>query len=249
MSEQLAQQYEREDMLPDTPAQAIESYQAKTASLAHIVPEVAQKLEETGALLYQAQEAAKARGDLGAVEQIGIAWSNTERMAMQVVQIDSANAAAGEVIKVMDSYRRQAVEEKTNLETAIFELSEDGDTDHPALSALKEDLHDHWLETGFHTDCPGCEAMNLGWADALDHDDVNDLFRALMSPYFVEKIPTEMRESLGQFLRPWLTQWNEYLDELERQEKAADAAMTDEYEDDDDMGDEFPDGLEDEDES
>src|SRR6185369_6237890 len=102
MSEQLAQQYQREDALPDTPAQAIENWQAQSNSLAHIVPEVAEKLNETGALLYQAQEAARERGDLGAVEQIGVAWANVERMANQVVQLDSAKAAAGEVIKVMD---------------------------------------------------------------------------------------------------------------------------------------------------
>lgn len=230
MADQIIQQSQPENAPPATPEQAIQNWQAQSNNLSYIVPEVADKLNETGALLYQAQEAARARGDMAAVDQIGVAYANMERMANQVVQLDGAQQAAAEVIRVIEEDRQKVLGEKADFETGVFELQEDGETEHPLLATLAEDLKEHWENVGFHTNCPGCDAMDNGWYDTIDHDDVNDLFRALMSPYFADKVPTEMRESLGQFLRPWVKLWNVHLNELERREKEFQAKVLDEDE-------------------
>lgn len=176
MSQQLDQQYKREDTLPDTPEQAIENWQTTSSSLAYIVPEVAAKLEETGALLYQAQEAARFRGDLGTVEQISIAYANIERMANQVVQLDSAKAAAGEVIKVMDGYLQQAVGEKQEVEQELGELVaavEGADFSDPRIEAMAE-----MIETDLYEMISEQESYNDPSEDIYDNA-ISDMLKVI----------------------------------------------------------------------
>jgi small-conductance mechanosensitive channel len=218
MSEQY---YEKEDALPETTSQAIQNWQAQSNSLANVVPEVGQRLQEAGAMLGELYAKAEAEGNTEAMNSISVSWTHMETIANQTVQMDATRQAAAEVIKTIDEERQKVTNELTGFKDDVSDLAETGETDNPALLELVEALNDHWHEDGFHTNCPGCDAIEIGWSDeTVGHDDVNDLFRALMSPYFADKIPDEMRDSLGEALRPWLKEWNAYLDELAKQEEA-----------------------------
>lgn len=123
------QYYEKEDVLPDTPAQAIQNWEAQSNSLAHVVPEVAARLQETGTILGELYAKAEAAGDQRGMEIISASWSHIETIGNQTVQMDAARQAATEVIKTIDDERQRLAEELGGLEEAISE----GNENHPML--------------------------------------------------------------------------------------------------------------------
>jgi chromosome segregation ATPase len=127
MSEQY---YEREDVLPDTPEQAIENWQAQSNSLANVVPEVAQLLNDTGARLGELYTKAEATGDQQAMQTISESWANIQTMGNQTVMMDATRQAAASAIAVINDERKRVTEMLSELEEAISE----GDETHPELA-------------------------------------------------------------------------------------------------------------------
>lgn len=133
MSEQY---YQREDALSETPERAIENWTAQSNSLAHVVPEVAQRLEESGAALGELYAKAEASGDERAMQIISTSWTHMETIANQTVQMDATRQAAAAAIQTIDDERQRLADELGGLEKAISE----GDENHPLLAGYAETI-------------------------------------------------------------------------------------------------------------
>ncbi len=133
MSEQY---YEKEDVLPETPDQAIENFEAQSHSLANVVPDVAIALQQAGEALGQLYEQAKERGDTGAMALISASYERMEFTANQTVQLDALKQSAAAAIATIDEDRRQVIEKLGEYEEALA----DGDESHPLLKEFAEEI-------------------------------------------------------------------------------------------------------------
>ena len=150
MSEQY---YQKEDQLPDTPAQLIENFEAQSNSLANVVPEVAIALQQTGEALGQLYDQAQAAGNTGAMALISASWQRTEMIANQTVQLDALKQSAAAAIATIEEERKLVAERLDELETAIHYQ----DDTHPELKDLIVAVRDEAME----------DAMEM--AEHLDH--------------------------------------------------------------------------------
>lgn len=132
------QYYTQEDVLPDTPAQAIQNWEAQSNSLAHVVPEVAARLNETGAYLGELYHKAQAAGDTRGMEIISASWQHIETIGNQTVQIDALGKAAAEVLKTISKTMG-------DLEEAIAS----GDERHPMLQEYAADIRQDAAEATY----------------------------------------------------------------------------------------------------
>lgn len=133
-------QYTKEDQLPETPAQALENFQAQANSLANVVPEVAIALNQAGEAMGILYDQAQTAGNTGAMALISASWAKTEEIANQVVKMDAIQEAAVTTIKMINQARLEMVEQMNILEEAIWDIDET----HPMLKDFSESIrHDH----------------------------------------------------------------------------------------------------------
>jgi hypothetical protein len=126
------QYYTKEDSLPETTSQAIQNWQAQSNSLANVVPEVGQRLQEAGAMLGELYAKAEAEGNVEAMNSISVSWTHMETIANQTVQMDATRQAAAEVISTISKTMG-------DLEEAIS----NGDEHHPMLADYAQTIrHD-----------------------------------------------------------------------------------------------------------
>lgn len=177
MSEQY---YDQEDVLPDTPEQAIENWQAQSNSLANVVPEVAQLVNDTGARLGELYAKAEAADDHEAMHIIRESWASIQTMGNQTVMMDASRQAAAAAITTINDERMRVTEMLGDLEEAIAE----GDETHPELAEyasqirsdeaeyqqeymmedVQRDAMDYATETTYETSLENLkEATGLDW--------------------------------------------------------------------------------------
>lgn len=157
------QYYANEDKPVESSENALANYQAQSNAVANFVPQSAQDLNNIGAALGGAYDAAIAAGKPEVAESINVAWETIQQHVNYIAQLDASREAAMAVIKMIDADKQKAEKNYDELNSAVENL----DSDDPRIASLIEEIE---MDIYDNT-----EMVDPDWAYDMAWENVHDL--------------------------------------------------------------------------